>query len=608
MKQRIGILLNGTDSRGLRISTFHTLGLNILRRELLTLGYKPGFSIFDGEDSAALLREILRKVGSPEFVEAVRIQISDWKSTLTDPLDALRSDAGDEQLKMTAALAYAEYERHLKAYNAVDFDDLIKVPVCLFRKQPDTLAAWRHQIRYLLVDEYQDTNAAQYELIRLLAGAGRALTVVGDDDQSIYAWRGARPENLAYLQRDFAELKVIKLEQNYRSAANILKAANKLIANNPHTIEKKLWSELGHGERIKVLIATNEEDEAEQVVAHIGQGKFLRRNGYGDYAILYRGNHQSRVVERALRERAIPYQLTGGTSFFDTTEVKDLIAYLRLIVNPDDDSAFLRIVNTPRRDLGPATLEKLAEYAGLRQISLLHACTEMGLAQRLAERARKRLQAFADWMHSMTKLASEQAPAAVTRTIVQDVDYAEWLESLHCDPRNAERRMRIVDEFIAWLDRLATDQSGRDEQLSDVIAKLALMDMLDRQNEDVRGERVQLMTLHAAKGLEFPHVFMIGMEENLLPHRNSIEADTVEEERRLCYVGITRARQTLVLSYARQRKRHGEIEECEPSRFLSELPREELAWEHDNGTDPSLARQAGQTHLMNLRKMLLEGS
>ncbi|MCG6935771.1 MAG: UvrD-helicase domain-containing protein, partial [Proteobacteria bacterium] len=371
MKSRVTKLLGNEATRGLRISTFHTLGLEIIRHELKALGYKPGFSIYDNTDSAALLRELMTKAFGDHGNQAEQMlwRISAWKSALTSPDQALAEAAGDA-VSVAAARLYEAYNHHLKTYNAVDFDDLIMLPVQLFRTQPTTLEQWQNRIRYLLVDEYQDTNVTQYELVRQLVGVRGNLTAVGDDDQSIYAWRGARPENLAQLQDDFPRLAIIKLEQNYRSTGCILQAANALIDNNPHVISKRLWSELGFGEPVRILRTRNEEHEAEQVVSELLHHRFIHRTGYADYAILYRGNHQSRLFERMLREHDIPYYLSGGLSFFAYAEIKDIMAYLRLIANPDDDNALLRIVNTPRREIGPGTVEKLANYAAHQGHSL----------------------------------------------------------------------------------------------------------------------------------------------------------------------------------------------------------------------------------------------
>ncbi len=608
MKERVGKLLSGGQGRGLRVSTFHTLGLEIIRRELKHLGYKAGFSIFDAQDSQALIKELLRReAGDDAMAREVQHTISNWKNAFVSPEQAI--GLASDGFEVAAAQCYGAYNRHLKAYNAVDFDDLIMLPVQLFEDQPEVLEAWQGRIRYLLVDEYQDTNATQYRLVQLLVGLLGKLTVVGDDDQSIYAWRGAQPENLGLLSKDFPALKVIKLEQNYRSMGRILKAANQLIAHNPHVFDKALWSELGYGDPIRVLRSADEEDEALKVVSDLIHHRFQNRTDYSDYAILYRGNHQSRIFEKALREQRIPYHLSGGNSFFSHTEIKDVMAYLRLLANPEDDNAFLRVVNTPRREIGAATLEKLGAYATERGVSLFSASQELGLGQRLNERARARLTTFIDWLVETGLQARGADPVPVIRRMLRDIDYESWLQENSNTPKAAERRWGNVEELLSWLERMMQpdDEGKAPEDLSELVARLTLMDILERNAEAEGGDAVRLMTLHAAKGLEFPHVYLIGMEEELLPHRTSIEEENIEEERRLAYVGITRAQRTLAFTLAARRRRAGELVRCEPSRFLAELPEDDLQWEGRGIEVPAEERQKrGQAHLANLRGLLGE--
>jgi ATP-dependent DNA helicase Rep len=604
MKERVGQLLQGKEGRGLRVSTFHTLGLDIIRRELATLGYKAGFSIFDAADSSALIRDLLRKEDAGEEMEKeVQRHISSWKNAFITPAQALAT--ATDPLAHAAAVLYEGYNRHLKAYNAVDFDDLIMLPVLLFEAHPEVLERWQQRIHYLLVDEYQDTNATQYRLVQLLVGLQGRLTVVGDDDQSIYAWRGAQPENLALLNKDFPGLQVIKLEQNYRSMGRILKAANQLIDHNPHVFEKKLWSELGYGDPIKVVVAADEQDEALKVASAIIHHRLQHRADYKDFAILYRGNHQSRLFEKVLREQRIPYVLSGGTSFFSHTEVKDIMAYLQLLVNPDNDTAFLRVINTPRRELGPATIEKLGAYATMRGISLFSASFELGLREHLSERAMERLSRFTHWIVDIGDRGRRGDPVAAARDLVRDIDYLSWLNDTSKDLKQAERRMGNVEELIGWLARMAEDEENEQNDLTSMVARMALMDIMERQNEEEDGDHVRMMTLHASKGLEFPHVFLAGMEEELLPHRVSIEEDNIEEERRLAYVGITRAQRTLTMTLASRRRRAGELVRCEPSRFLAELPADDLSWEGKGIEIPEEERQQrGRAHLANLKSML----
>jgi ATP-dependent DNA helicase Rep len=610
MKTRVAELLKGTDAKGPAISTFHTLGLTILRKELVASGYKPGFSIHDSEDSLNLIRESLRghKGVTPE---SVQWQISAWKNALLNPEQAAAGSDGD-MLLSTAARVYAEYQRSLKAFNALDFDDLILQPVHLLRDHPEVRARWQQQVRYLLVDEYQDTNAGQYELVKLLVGSGGALTVVGDDDQSVYAWRGARPENLHQLKDDYTDLKIIKLEQNYRCTGRILKAANTLIANNPHLFEKRLWSEHGFGDPVRVLACRDDEHEAERVVSELMHHKFLHNTDHRDYAILYRGNHQARQFERVLREQRIPYYLSGGLSFFERTEVRDIMAYLKLLANPDNDSAFLRVVNTPRREIGAATLEKLSAYAQGRSLSLFAASFELGLAQHLSDRQLAALKRFCVWLSDLADRAKEEEPATVLRSLLTDIAYDAWLKETCDSLEAAEKRIENVLELTGWLRRLAKqEQQDEPSTFAELVARLSLIGMLDNEDDENQSDQVSLMTLHAAKGLEFPHVFIVGMEEGLLPHRSSIDAgaanaDTaIEEERRLAYVGITRAKKSLAFSYALRRKRYGEVVSCEPSRFLNELPADDLQWEGKGANvNPEQKQDRGAAHVAHLRNLL----
>ncbi len=604
MKSRVGSLLKGVDTQDLSISTFHTLGLNILRRECSLAGLRPGFSIYDAQDAETLLKELLRKTdnGEDESARSRLWRISGWKSEQISPGQAL-SQAQDEEESQTARL-YAEYQRAMLAYNAVDFDDLIRLPTEILRQHPKALERWQNRIRHLLVDEYQDTNNCQYELVRLLVGKLTPFTAVGDDDQSIYAWRGARPENLGRLKEDFPRLKVVKLEQNYRSSGRILRSANQLIKNNPHLFEKKLWSELGPGDPIRILECKNELHEAQKVVSEILHHRFTKGTRHGDYAILYRGNHQARIFEKVLRENSIPYFLSGGTSFFSRTEIKDLMAYLRLLANPDDDAAFLRIVNIPRREIGPSTLEKLSRYAQKRKITLLQACGELGLEQLLAKRAQEKLLVFSQWINRFHQRTESDNPASIARDLIREAGYEDWLRETSSSDQAAERRMENLADLIKWLDTLHKGEH-EGKTLAEIISHLTLMDMLENQDGEEENNQVHLMTLHSAKGLEFPHVFLVGMEEELLPHRASIEENNIEEERRLAYVGITRAQRTLTITFASKRKQFGELIRCEPSRFLEELPEEDLLWEGRNSAlSPEEKQERGTAHLANLRAIL----
>ena len=604
MKERVSSLVQGSEARGLTVSTFHNLGMSILRREYAALGYKSGFSIFDAEDAQALIRDLLIQEHGGDSDQAGTIQqrISSWKNEFVEP-DAAVS-AAETPADMLCAQAYLRYQKALKAYNALDFDDLILLPALLFDQRSDILDKWRKKIRYLLVDEYQDTNTSQYHLVKQLVGDRRGLTVVGDDDQSIYAWRGAKPENLSLLGQDYPDLKVIKLEQNYRSTARILKAANTVIANNPHELDKALWSELGLGDPIRVVRCRNEDAECERVVTEILDHKLRTQGRFGNYAVLYRGNHQSRLLELKLQAHQIPYKLSGGTSFFGRNEIKDIMAYLRLIINQDDDNAFLRIVNVPRRKIGPSTLEALGRYATEREISLYSACEEMGLQQHLSEAAVERLREFTTWLDGLRYRCYEEDPVAAIKQLCGDIDYFDWLLQNSSSVAVAERRYGNINVLISSIEKTLADPE-REDSFEDAISRLVLRDLLERQQEEEESpDLVQLMTLHAAKGLEFPHVFMIGMEEGLLPHQNSIDGDMVEEERRLCYVGITRAQRSLTLSYCAKRKSFGDYNSCEPSRFLDELPQGDLEWEGRADADPAQNQKRGGETLTSLKAML----
>jgi len=604
MRKRVSGLLGKGEGRGLTLSTFHSLGLRIIRRELDALGYKKGFSIFDNEDSSQLIRELMRSELSVDngLASQVQYRISSWKNAHVLPSQAAML-CGDDAIAQAAARVYEPYQRQMKACNAMDLDDLILLPTQLLQENPQIAGAWRERIRYLLVDEYQDTNVTQYGLVKALVGERASLTVVGDDDQSIYAWRGAQPENLLQLKQDFPKLEVIKLEQNYRSSGRILKVANALIAHNPHIFEKSLWSELGHGDPIRVMRVANEEHEAERVVSTLLHHRFSKAASYGDYAILYRGNHQSRVFEKVLREHRIPYFLSGETSFFDRSEVKDVMAYLRLAVNPSDDNAFLRIINTPRRGIGPASLEKLSRYAGPMDEGLLRAGLSSGFYAQLATQQAAAIRQFSTWITQVAEKVADVNPTELAQELVTESGYEGWLRETTEDEKGFERRWGNVLELLNWLRRLY--DKDRTRTLADLVADISLADIMERNAKEGVGDQVALMTLHAAKGLEFPHVFIVGMEEGLLPHRTSVEEDSLEEERRLFYVGITRAMKTLTLSMAAKRRRFGDNIDCEPSRFLKELPQDDLQWEGgDQNLDPEEKKQRARDHIESIRAML----
>ncbi|HEJ2451814.1 TPA: DNA helicase Rep [Vibrio cholerae] len=606
MKERVAQTLGKGESRGLMVSTFHTLGLNIIRREFKALGLKAGFSLFDDQDQLALLKELTEKQldGDKDLLRLLLSTISNWKNDMLTPPQAKAMAKGEQQ--QLFAHCFELYQKQMQSYNALDFDDLILLPVLLLRSNEEVRQRWQNRIRYLLVDEYQDTNTSQYELVKLLVGERGRLTVVGDDDQSIYSWRGAKPQNLVLLGEDFPSLKLIKLEQNYRSTSRILRAANILIANNPHVYQKALFSELAEGEKLKVILANNEDHEAERVTAEIIAHKFLNRTEYRDYAILYRGNHQSRLIEKSLTQNRVPYKLSGGTSFFARAEIKDIMAYLRVLVNPDDDNAFLRIVNTPKREIGPATLEKLGSYANMRGKSLFTASFELGLEQHLSGRGLENLRRFTEWLVAIADNAERGNTVEAVRALVRDIRYEDWLYETSASPKAAEMRMKNVSDLYSWIvaDLEGDNPDQQEKTLKEVVQRLTLRDMMEHGEENDDSDAVQLMTLHASKGLEFPYVYLIGAEEGILPHQTSIDEENVEEERRLMYVGITRAQRELTFMVCKERRQFGELIKPTQSRFLDELPQEDIEWEVKKKPVTQEERMAkGQAHIANLRAM-----
>jgi len=594
MHERVEKLLGSNAAKGLTVSTFHSLGARLLRQEAKHCGLKPGFSILDAADTTALFQDLLGATADKGHVRAVQTRISLWKNALLDPEAAAK--AAVDELEHGAAKCYAEYQRTLQAYQAVDFDDLIRVPVLLFEQNQEVLSRWQNRLRHLLVDEYQDTNTCQYRMMKLLAGPRASFTAVGDDDQSIYAWRGADIENIRALQHDYPTLKIIKLEQNYRSTTRILHAANSLIAHNPKVFEKRLWSDKGHGEAINVTTCRDGDQEAEWVATRLLTHKFEHRSKWSDYAILYRGNHQARAFEQQLRNNKVPYQLSGGQSFFERTEIKDVISYLRLLANSDEDPAFIRAITTPRRGIGGATLEALGTYAGQRHISLFAAACEAGAEQHVNAKALASVREFCDFINRMEWRAVKEPAAVVLNDLLRAIGYETYLfESL--EPREAESKWANVNDFVGWLGRKGEDES---KTLVELTQTIALITMLDKQDQE--GDAVQLATLHAAKGLEFQHVFLVGIEEGLLPHRESLDPAKLEEERRLMYVGITRARASLTLTHCEKRKQGKEWRDCEPSRFIGEMGTE-LKLSNPR-TTTSVGKEEGKAKLARFREML----
>ena len=582
MRERAKALVGPKAAKDLAVSTFHSLGVRLLREDGSKVGLKPRFSILDSDDVMGVLRD----AGSATDNRQARQwqwSISLWKNQglSSDGAAAAAKDADEQQ----AARVMKLYEERLAAYQAVDFDDLISLPLKLLLRDDEARAKWQNRFRHVLVDEYQDTNAVQYELLKALVGDRGLFTAVGDDDQSIYGWRGATIDNLKRLPQDYPQLQVIALEQNYRSTGHILAAANAVIAGNPKIFEKKLWSELGDGEPVRLIECDGEEHEAERVVAFIqakraegGQIKF------SDFAVLYRANHQARVFEQKLRAAQIPYKVSGGQSFFDRAEIRDLCAWLRLFVNQDDDPAFLRAVTTPKRGIGHQTLASLGEFAGRWKCSLFEALFSESLGTVLSKKAVGSLHEFGRHINDLEHRArhtvgSEDAKAFLLGWL-KDIGYEQHLFDGEDSEKLAAARWTNVLDFVNWIAKRCggeiTQDGGTFESEKHSVLDVAqtisvIISLAERDNDQ---DVVTLSTLHAAKGLEWPHVMLAGVNEGLLPFKSGDEemsVERLEEERRLMYVGVTRARTTLVVSTLRRRKRGRDSVAGVPSRFIAEM-------------------------------------
>jgi len=599
MRERASRLLPKLDRAKVPIiCTFHSLGLRILRTETAALGLSPRFSILDPGDIESIVSELLATTDRAR-ARAAQWRISAWKNSLVTPSEALGAASNDADV--TAARAYQRYDQTLRSYQAVDFDDLIAMPLAALERDAAAAGRWRDRLSYLLIDEYQDTNPVQYRLLKMLAGTRAAFTAVGDDDQAIYGWRGATIENLEQLPRDFDSLKVIKLEQNYRSEVRILRSANALIANNAKLYDKKLWSERGLGDFIRVVPAADDEAEAEGVARRLLAQKFEQRGRFSDFAVLYRGNHQARAFERALSAQNVPYVLSGGQSWFERTEIKDIVSYLRLIANDDDDPAFVRAVTTPRRGVGAQTLDKLGAAGRACGGSLFAAIYVDSPSLDLAPRQHTALVEFGTLINGLRHRAEHEPAGTLLSDLVSAIGYESYLFDTF-DKAQAQARSESVRDFVGWL---STKGEADGKNLLELTQMIALITMLEGREGDAP-DAVRLSTLHAAKGLEFPNVFLVGVEEGILPHRESVASGSVDEERRLMYVGMTRAQQSLQLSWCRRRKRAGEWHDAEPSRFIAELTQEDLRHADVPAGPEELAREkeAGNARLKSLRAML----
>lgn len=601
MKERLQKKMGKELAADLNISTFHTLGLTILKKNGEKAGLKRNFNLYDEQDALALLQSLTDSHSTLDKQSAADIaaHISRLKAALLTPEQALSKASNGAELRI--ARFYERYVRQMRAFNAVDFDDLILLPCLILKDNAEIRNEWQNKVRYLLVDEYQDTNDSQYLLIKQLVGVREAITAVGDDDQSIYAWRGANPNNLNQLQTDYPRLKVIKLEQNYRSSRAILKAANILIDNNPHVIEKKLWSDLGQGDPVRLIHCADAEQEADRIISEIVGHQFKHQLPFSNYAILYRGNFQATLFEKECRLNRVPYQISGSTSLFNRAEIKDVLAYARVIANPNDDFALLRIINTPKREIGPSTLEKLSRYASERGVSLFNAATELGFTQQIKAHTAEKLSHFTAWIERKKQTLSLANFEESFQSILNEIDYHGYLDSISSQADIADWRWKNVLMVLTWIaEQLKTQEKP---QLSEAINALLLNDL----KEEDEGSGVHLMTLHASKGLEFPYVFLAGLEENLLPHHVSIQEDNIEEERRLAYVGITRAQRQLTMTLAKQRTKYGETVKSTPSRFLAELPQDDLKIEGREPQDEAEQKSLNASKLSELKALLCKG-
>ena len=597
MQERVLARLGRERTRGLTVCTFHSLGMRILREEAQHIGYKKNFSILDASDSARIVGELLGSTGR-EAVFKAQHQISLWKNNLQTPEAAFQ--AADDDWAKQIAQVYAAYQTTLAHYQAVDFDDLIRLPTLLLQQNSDVRLKWQQRLQYLLIDECQDTNACQYALMRALVGLEGRFTAVGDDDQSIYAWRGANMENLRRLQEDYPQIKIIKLEQNYRSTARILKVANQVIANNPKLFPKTLWSQLGEGEVVRVVACQSETHEAEFVAQQIARNKLIYGANFADFAILYRGNHQARLFEDALRSARIPYQISGGQSFYDKAEIKDVLSYLRLLANPDDDPAFLRAATTPKRGIGDTTLGKLNDYAKQHECSLFQAAQSMEALAALSAKNREAVQQFVYLMQDYQARAAADDAGEVVQDLLQEIGYEAYLTGAEEGGKAAEIRWKNVQDLAGWL---AKKGEEGEKNLIELTQTIALMTLLEGR-DDGEIDAVKMSTLHASKGLEYPFVYLVGCEEGLFPHADSVEAGALEEERRLMYVGITRAKQQLTLTHCIKRKRQGTFVFPEPSRFINEMPQGDLDILGRKGGKPIVSKEEGRERLGNMLAML----
>ncbi|QCI22414.1 DNA helicase Rep [Buchnera aphidicola] len=580
MRMRLSEYLDISKTKNMIISTFHSLGLKIIKQEMNTLKFSANFTLLDEKDQISLLKKICNKESKTDLrlLKKINFMISYWKNKFFTPSQAQTLAKSD--LDKYFSDIYKKYNTYLYESNILDFDDLICIPTILLKKNQEIKNRWQKKITYLLVDEYQDTNNSQYEFIKTLTSVDSNFTLVGDDDQSIYSWRGANPRNLFLIKKDFPNLKIIKLEHNYRSSGRILKAANSLISNNMHYLEKKLFSQLQYGTFIKIIIAKNEEHEAEKIAEKILLQNAKNIAQYKDYAILYRGNYQAKILEKILIEKNIPYNISKNSSFFSRTEIKDLLCYLRIIINKNDNSAFMRVINVPSRQIGIITLKKIEKWANKKNKNFYEAINNIELKKILNKKTINKLNNFILLIEKLIK-SSLLKPSKILDEIINEIQYEKWLSKILKEPKKIKKSINNIHTLSTWIKNMIQgDKFEKPMNLSKIIARMTLRDIVDQSiKKDTKNNRVQLMTLHASKGLEFSSVFMIGMCEGILPNHKSIHNNNIEEERRLTYVGITRAKKQLFFTYCSKRVQYGQTLHMSPSRFLFELPPEDLKWE-----------------------------
>ncbi len=571
----------GKRSEGMLISTFHSLGVKILRRDIRRLGYKPNFTIYSDSDQAGVVRQALSdlNIDTKQFpADMVRWQISMAKNRLISP-DQFPQQSNNP-LEQVTKLVYPRYQQLLRAYNAIDFDDIIMLTVRMLEEMSDVRSHWQQHFRYIMVDEYQDTNVGQYQLISILAQGHGNLCVVGDDDQAIYGWRGADVSNILNFAHERQGCSVVKLEQNYRSTGAILNAANAVIRNNSKRSDKALWTASGSGEQISLLIADTDDDEARLIVEQLQLAQYRNQRPWRDFAILYRSNAQSRAFEEALRMEDIPYILVGGQKFFERKEVKDSLSYLAVLANPRDEASLVRTINFPRRGIGDTTLLKLQQWSLEHNLSLYDTLGMADQIDGLSEAARKAVNGFHSLIRQELAAFQPTGMASQITALFKRLGINEELYRTIDNPIQARKRVENIEQVINAL--AGFEERNPTAGLADFLERIALLEDNRKETEnDQPQDAVTLMSLHASKGLEFPQVFLAGLEEGLLPHHRSIDEDPeVAEERRLCYVGITRAREQLTISHCLRRRKYGTWEERHPSRFLAEIPTELIAGEN----------------------------